>query len=265
MKQFLYILIAFVSLNSIAQTNKNINTYKYVIVKDKFDFLKEADQYQTSSLTKFLFEKEGFTVFLANEKMPEELITNKCKALSVTVIDNSGMFSTKEIIELKDCYGTVIFTSDEGKSKSKQYRTAYHEAIREAFESIKKLNYSYQPIKKEIQKNVKNDIPVAIEKPIVEVPLVKKDVVKVVKETVVNNTVINEELTEEVLYAQAKQNGFQLVNTKPSVVFMILKTSKENIFIIKDKNGILYLKDGIWVAEYYQNNQVVKEKYQIKF
>ena len=263
MKQFLYILIAFVSLNSIAQTNKNINTYKYVIVKDKFDFLKEADQYQTSSLTKFLFEKEGFIVFLANEKMPEELITNKCKALSVTVIDNSGMFSTKEIIELKDCYGTVIFTSDEGKSKSKQYRTAYHEAIREAFESIKKLNYSYQPIKKETI--AKNDISVAIEKPIVEIPLAKKDVVKVVKETMVNNTVINEELTEEVLYAQAKQNGFQLVNTKPSVVFMILKTSKENIFIIKGKNGILYLKDAIWVAEYYQDNQIVKEKYQIKF
>ena len=41
----------------------NLEKYQYIIVPDQFSFLKSVDQYQTSSLTKFLFEKKGFKVF----------------------------------------------------------------------------------------------------------------------------------------------------------------------------------------------------------
>jgi len=34
---------------------QTVNNYKYVVVANQFDFFEKADQYQTSSLTKFLF------------------------------------------------------------------------------------------------------------------------------------------------------------------------------------------------------------------
>lgn len=226
---------------------KNINNYKYIIVKEKFDFLKKSDQYKTSSLTKFLFKKEGFTVFMDTESLPNDLAQNKCLALFTEVKDKSSMFTIKNIIELRDCNQNIIFTSKVGFSKEKKYDRAYYEAIREAFESIKSLKYSYQPI---IKKAI---VPVVIPKKEIKIVLKAKEVVKVV----VNKLPI--------LYAQSKENGFQLVNATPEIVFQILKTNLQNFYIIKDKNGILYKKNESWVAEYYNENQLVQEEYQIKF
>ena len=67
------------------------------------------------------------------------------------------------------------------------------------------------------------------------------------------------------LYAQAKSNGFQLVNTTPEVVFIILKTNIKDVFVIKGKNGIIYKNGNIWVAEYYENTKLVVKQYHIKF
>jgi hypothetical protein len=264
-KQFLYLLLVLVSFNLGAQNEKSIDNYKYIIVKERFDFLKEIDQYQTSSLTKFLFEKEAFTVFLSNESMPRILAGNKCHALMANVVDNSGMFFTKVVIELKDCYGTTVFTSDSGKSKEKQYKRAYHEAIRSAFESIIKLNYSYLPIRDEALLSHERNSSVVLKKPTAVASMSKKDEINVVKEPLINAEIIPEKQPQEMLYAQSTPNGFQLVNTEPVVVFSLLKTSVENVFIIEDKNGILYEKDGIWIADYYQETQLIKEVYLLKF
>ena len=57
------ILLVFTSLILVGQ-EINLDKYKYIIVSDKFHFVKEVDGYQTSSLTKFLLEKKGFQVFL---------------------------------------------------------------------------------------------------------------------------------------------------------------------------------------------------------
>ena len=65
MKRILLVAL-FISTASFAQ--KSINNYKYVIVPSKFDFVKGKDKYQTSSLTKFLFNKYGFTAFLDDEE-----------------------------------------------------------------------------------------------------------------------------------------------------------------------------------------------------
>ena len=67
------------------------------------------------------------------------------------------------------------------------------------------------------------------------------------------------------MYAQATNNGFQLVDTTPKVVFNILKTNQVNTFIIKDKNGILFKKGNIWFAEFYENNVLIKREYQVRF
>lgn len=258
MKKILLIAL-FISTASFAQ--KTLHNYKYVIVPSKFDFVKSKDKYQTSSLTKFLFNKLGFTAFLDNEELPSELTDNRCKALTGTVFDDSGMFTTKSIVELKDCNNKVVFTSKEGKSKDKEYKKAYHEAIRDAFKSI---SYSYQPLS---ENTVVAKQEVVQEAEEVKEPEVVEEVVNATADATENpkKTLKNLENKTNVLYAQPTANGFQLVNTKPEVVFKVLKTSVKDVFVIKDKNGVLYKDGNTWVAEYYNQNKKVVSKYQVKF
>jgi len=44
---------------SLTSQTKKMSDFKYIIVPNKFDFLKKSNQYQTSSLTKFLLQKKG--------------------------------------------------------------------------------------------------------------------------------------------------------------------------------------------------------------
>ncbi|WP_435255330.1 hypothetical protein [Tenacibaculum sp. A30] len=248
MKRILLIAL-FISTASFAQ--KSINNYKYIIVPSKFDFVKEKDKYQTSSLTKFLFNKYGFTAFLDDENLPDEIANNRCLALTGTVKDESGMFTTKSVIELTDCYNKVVFTSKEGRSKEKEYKKAYQEAIRDAFKSIEALKYKYIPLQEDVVTKTK------------EVPAVA--VVPTVVESKVAEVVEKPANAKEQLFAQPIPNGFQLVNMKPEVVFQVLKTNVKDVFVIKDKNGILYKNGNSWFAEYYTNDGKVIEEYQVKF
>lgn len=248
MKRLLFLLI-FISATVFSQ-KKTINNYKYVIVPKKFDFVKTPDKYQTSSLTKFLLKKKGFTVFLSDEVFPQDLSKNRCLALIADVKDKSNMFITKNIIELKDCNDNVVFASKEGKSRIKQYKRAYHEAIRSAFTSIQKVNYKYIPLaSEEVAKTETSTEEVRSEK-IIQLQQVKKVEVKI---------------SSDILYAQPKKNGFQLVNTQPKVVYELLNTNVKNVYIISNKNGILYKNNNSWIAEYYENGVKLVKNYQIKF
>lgn len=240
--------ILFLLITTMLFSQHKINNYKYVIVLNKFDFLKQPDQYKTSSLTKFLFNKNGYKAYLSNEQLPVDLTENKCLALEAEVKSKSSFFGSKSYIELKDCYKNVIFKSEIGTSKLKDYRKTYNESIRKAFNSIKALNYTYSPTKKEI--------PVKITSRIKKVNQVKSN----------KNISANIKVTKatDILYAQPKDYGFQLVNTKPEVVFKALKTNKKDVYILSDKNGILYKNDNNWVAEYYENGKKVIEHFQIK-
>ena len=229
---------------------KNLNNYKYVVVANKFDFLKKADQYQTSSLTKFLFNKYGYTSFLDIDKLPDELISDKCLSLYAAVNNESTMFTTKVNLILKDCNDRIVYKSAVGKSKEKDYKKTYHEAIRNAFKDPKINNYSFKPTPK------KNSIPKAT--PVVKTIVTKKPLIdNSIKETKV--------VANNILYAQAIHNGFQLVDTTPKVIFRILKSNQENVFIIENKNGILYKKGSKWLAEFYENSVLIQKEYQINF
>jgi len=255
-----------IAISTSAQLEK-LNEYKYLIIKDKFDFLKERDQYQTSSLTKFLLKKNGFTVYLSNEDIPKEVIQNNCDILKVYVIEESSMFTIKNKIIFKNCFDKEIYSTDIGKSKIKEYKRGYHEAIRNAHKSMANFKYSYSPKNNESRKNIVDNTKTIIretikkEVPVKVVPLNKPKTeitTATIKETISKNPV-------EILYAQEKPNGFQLVNTKPEIVFQVIETAKEQVFIIKDKNGILFKNGNNWVAQFYENNQLITKKYNIKF
>lgn len=235
------LLVVFMSCLSIFGQHK-INNYKYVVVDNKFDFLKKADQYQTSSLTKFLFKKIGFISFLNTEQLPTDITTDRCSSLFASVKNVSSMLTTKVNLILRDCNNNVVFTSVIGKSKEKEYKKSYHEAIRNAFKDPIIKNYSFTGIN---MNNVKVD----------KTP-------KALSKTTNSNKAF---VAKNVLYAQATANGYQLVDTTPKVVFSILKTAQNTVFIIKGKNGTFYKKDANWIAEYYENNMLIKKVYQVKF
>ena len=227
---------------------QSINTYKYIIVPNKFDFVKKPDMYKTSSLTKFLFNKYGFTAFLDIEELPKDVERNRCLALTAEVIDKSKVFVTKSFIVLKDCKGNIVHTSLEGNSRIKEYGKAYNQSIREAFNSIKKLNYTYvasnQPKEKEFVKEERK----------VDANIVKKKI------TLTQNKV-------SILIAKHTKKGLVLENKKQQNVHVILKTALPSIFVIKGKDGVLYKNNtGIWVAEFYDEKgvKIIKE-YKIDF
>lgn len=117
-----------------------INEYRYVKVPEKFDFLKEENKHQLNALTAFLFEKYGFEV-LYKKEIPRE--ADPCDVLQANVHDKSNIFRAKLYVSLENCRNETVFKSQTGTSPEKDYKTSYHEALREAFASVEKLNYRF--------------------------------------------------------------------------------------------------------------------------
>lgn len=192
MKYFFSIVLAvFIGFSSVAQS---IHEYEYVLVPTRFDFASYPDKFQLNSLTSFLFNREGFKAYTNTlETIPAEVAANSCKALYVNVKDNSGIIRTRLQIELKDCDGKLIFVSQVGDSKLKDFTKAHHEALREAFKSIEDLNYSFKPktavakqvespatdlvsiTKEEVKEEVKEEIKLEEKKKVIEVVQTEQD------------------------------------------------------------------------------------------
>lgn len=243
---FSVLIISFFVTSVFSQTN--LNEYKYVIVSKKYDFLKEADQYQLNSLSKFLFNKYGFEALMEGEKYPADLIKNRCLALKSDAIKDPGMFKTKLTIELIDCNDQVVYTSRIGESREKEFKKAYNEALRNAFKSIEALNYNYEP---------KED-NTTIVTPKTEV---KKDIAI---EAAVTKVIVDQSSTG-VLYAQEIENGFQLVDSSPKVVYKIMKTGVNEVFLVENQTAIIYKVGDDWVLENSENGSLTRLKLNIKF
>lgn len=266
-----------------------LNDYKYIVIPKKFDGFKKENEHQTSTLIKHLFSEKGFhTVY--DDALPADLNSNRCLGLFVVLDDQSSMFSTKTTIRLKDCNGAEIMATQEGKSRIKEYKGAYNEAIRDAFRSFNGINYAYTPKSQgntSVTLNFKDDVKKLEE----EIPEAPKNVVP---EAVVQQQATREvqrykdrtpvptdlkevEATEpvtdapvstaNVLYAQEIPNGFQLVDSTPKVVLKIYKSGMADQYIAssEDRNGVVYTKDGKWYFEYYTNGERTVEELNIKF
>lgn len=248
------------SVSIFSQSNNPISP-KYIIVKSTFNFLKQVDRYRTSSFTKFLFEKEGFKVYLDNEQLPEELYYNKCKAMFVDIKDDSNLFYTKNFIELLDCNNNLIHTSQIGKSKLKDYEKTYRQSIRNAFSTFKNLDSVYTSFSSvKITKSTKKESNLEI---VAKTKETKQEIIK----PAVNSSTSEKKnnLIYSSLIAKDISSGYQLLNRKNQVIFIILKTGNQNRFIIKNKNGSLINKGSYWLAEYYEDQKLITKKIRINF
>nr|WP_317174563.1 hypothetical protein [Flavobacterium sp. JLP] len=232
---------------------QSVNDYKAVIVPLKYDFLKTENQYRMATTSKANLIKAGFQAFYANEELSPEF-ADRCQLLYMDVKKDNGFLITKLFVEFKDCYGKVIYTSEIGKSKEKDYEAAYRESLNLAFMSINDLHYKYSG--KTISANTRAVVtasPVTVAATVTPATSVAAPVADV--------------SDPNLLYAQPTENGYQLIDKTPKVVMKLLKTSRPDSFIaIKDGiQGSLNAKDNQWFFEYYQNDKLISEKVSVKF
>ena len=264
-----------------------LNSYKYIIVPKKFDVFSEENLWQTSVLVKYLFEDAGYNT-IYDDELPPDLVNQRCLGLKVDLEKKSSLTWTKMTIVLKDCSSVEIFRSPEGGSKSKDFREAYHESIREAFQIFETINYSYQPAEEEpVTVNFGNDIRsveeesrgnVAKEAAVVQVATPDEqsyedlrpepsEYVKADPKEAEAAVSMPEVDTKDLLIAKESANGYELLDSNSDLKVTLYKTSAPDVFLAKYGNvdGMVYKKDSKWILEYYKNKELVAEELNIKF
>jgi hypothetical protein len=230
MKKYL-VLFLMISFVGVAQ---NLNEYKYAILPSKFAFSKEENAHNLNTLSKMYLQKYGFETYFHNEAAPDEFIQSNCNKIFVDVTENSNIFITKLKITIKDCKGNLIATSEQGTSKEKEYRVAYNEALRMAFDNFSVLkSHQYQPSIKKVELN--NQIVSEADKG------------------------SSQETTSEVLNRKLSvvttENGFDLYSVESKLVLSAKVTSLKNVYIAVagvEKGVLVKGYDGLWYFEYYR-------------
>lgn len=267
-----------------------LNSFKYIVVPKKFDAFKgNENHHQTSTLIKYLFAKEGFNV-VYEDALPEELTDQKCLGAYVDLEKNPKLLSTKMTIVLNDCYGEIVFRALEGSSREKDYKKAYHEAIRKSFVSIAQLDYQYEPAEEEVEETItvsfENDIKkvdstrqnqVAGAAAVVEIATPEEryyeDKRPVPSEYSIEKTKPDTETsTEETepipsYLARPLENGFELVDSESKLWLNLYATSTPDVFLAKSEkeNGMVYKRDSKWYFEYYEQSELKVQELNINF
>jgi hypothetical protein len=203
-------------------------------------------------------------------------------ALTANVEEHKAFLNTKLQIHLIDCNKKVVMSSKIGQSREKEYAKVYNLAIRDAFETFQNANYHYQPntaitsnvstttsdgaevsaanaeierLKNELQKQ--KALTNAETKPIVQAQP------KQVEAEVLPKKAISEAI--ETLYAQPIENGYQIVDTTPKKIMVLYASGVADTFIVKDKNAIVYKKEGLWIYAENNGSELKTEVLNIKF
>ena len=236
MKHAVRIFLILFSFQSFAQS---INDYEFVLVPTKFNFQNSENEYRLNTLLKYRLVELGFNASYTSDQITTNY-NNRCLYLTADVLNESSIFVTKLSVAFKDCNNKIVYQSDLGTSRIKTHKEAYAEALENALKSVKALNYQFSG-KKTAQKG------------------------EIVQQTAVISK--TELVNDNTLFAQAIDNGFQLIDTTPKVLLKMFRTSQVDYFIARaeSKNGIVFKKGNDWFFEYYLNDQLVSEKLTIKF
>lgn len=237
MKKFLVIFLL-VSFVGIAQ---NLNEYKYAILPSKFAFSKEENAHNLNAISKMYLQKYGFETYFHNEAAPDEFIESNCNKIFVDVSENSNIFITKLKITIKDCKGNILATSDQGTSKEKEYRVAYNEALRMAFDNFAILKiHQYQPSLKSLG--------------MIGEPLQK--------------AIAQDQIVEKKYKVIATETGYNLIAVASDYKqFQLFKTTSNDIYLAKRDSisGVLLKRDSNWFLEYYEGTVLKSELINITF
>ena len=216
------------------------------------------------------------------------------------------MITTKLLIELVDCKNEIIFTSEEGLSKLKEYKKAYYQAMRKAFNSIQTLNYQYNPSEvsstpvkvdktaeiskgRDIEPNdrplnqinepnrIDNEKQVSIDNKTRQIEPSQKQSnqtdTQLGRTEEIIATPVNEsskdqptleaqqqvQTTEDILFAHETGMGYQLVDRDQKLIYELIRTSKPDVYFIKNISGIIYKIGQSWMIEFIDQDQMIKK------
>lgn len=234
MKKILLAVLILFSVVSVAQT---INNYEFVIVPTKFEFQQTENEFRLSTILKHRLEEFGFQAFYTSDQLNSNY-GDRCRYLTVDLVNESSLFTTKLFIVFKDCQNKIVFQSETGKSKLKDNRESYNEALERALQSVKALNYKFNGTKNESLSEDEKSVSVA-------------------------TAVVNDDL----LSARPVISGFELADKKGQVVLHLFKTTQADYYIANAtmKAGIVFKKNNQWFFEYYLNDKLVSEILSIHF
>ncbi len=273
---------------SILHAQEVMNAYKYIIVPKKFEGFRSENQYQTSTLVKYLLTNHGFNAVYEDE-LPEDLNKNRCLGLLAQLLDSSSMFSTKAALLFKDCQSGEIFRTPEGVSKVKDFKGAYQEVLRDAFNVFNEYSYAYDPADDASQSatvNFDNDVRTVEENlPFTSAPPDNTTVISVTtpqdqryenrkptpsamrKAAEIPSESDQVNAAGEIWYAQPIPNGYQLVDNTPSVRMKIYTSSLPDVFIATGDatSGLIYKKDAMWIYEFLEDGRLQTRNLTLKF
>jgi len=195
-----------------------------------------------------------------------DAIKNNCLILKTNAVDSSSMFKTSLIFEFKNCQGKVVYTTQEGQSREKKYLVAYNEAVRQAFGSLSNFTHKYEA--KETESEVEEVIVAPLPK-VTEAPMIEE----------VDEEEIDEEIEIEVPVEEVDKNtpnniltaeafgviNYNLKNSQGHTVYTILYSGKEDLYIVKGKDAVIYKINNNWVIATNDNGTLQMKSIDIKF
>lgn len=263
----LFLFMGLAILPSQAQFNK----YKYFVVPKHFDIFKQVNQYQSSTLVKYLLTNYGYET-LYDDAIPEELFWNKCLGVTAQLEDNSTFLQTKVAVVFKDCKGREVYRTPEGTSKKKEYKAAFAESIQEAMEVMAIIKYEYDGPEPKVPSESNGDIPskeladaggeltpppvaetattVAALDPEETVPVQSPEeavAVESPEETV-------QEEAPSMLWSEAiNEHGYVLSHLTSGESWVLMRTSNDGVYLAysQNKQGIAFKLTSGWKLEYY--------------
>jgi hypothetical protein len=252
------VLLGFILIGSqFVISQEALNNYKYIIVPKHFDFQSGADSYKINSLTRFLLNKKGFNTLFEDTVYPDDLKHDRCLALKVNLLTKSNFTRIKIKAIFLNCENEIVYTTDEGWSKNKDYQRAYHEAIRATFKSLDGFEYNYKPkpivIAKAKDNNTAKNLEVAhkvvITKTIFKEP---KDIEKI-KELKKTHSIVGLYVNGDNTYEIAPFQDYYIFSKRvkrgnsfrSQPLGFIYKTSKKGNYLVKTTSSYTgYLKNN---------------------
>jgi len=180
---------------------------------------------------------------------------------------------------LYDCKNELVYKTDIGQTNVKEYKKAYNLALRDAMDEFADVNYKYNGKKSQVSSETKE---ASVE------PMKKEDIVKTKKtidpevmtsenapaEIIVGAQIVKpikkekplpKKAPRNIMYAQAIQGGFQIVDSTPKIMMTLYATGKQDTYIVKDQNAIVYKEDGFWYMSQSINGKTETKPVNIKF
>lgn len=242
------------------------NKYKYFIVPKRFEIFKETNQYQTSTLVKFLLTKYGYEA-LYDDAIPEELFWDKCLGVTAQLEDNSSYLRTNIAIVFMDCKGREVYRTPEGSSKIKEYKEAYAESIQEAMEVMAILKYEYDgpepaaspeaetvPFNEEVPDAVEEKTPPPAAETAVAAETLEDESLPIGS---VEEKVLDEDAS--LVWSEAiNQNGYIVSHLTSGESWVMLRTSNDEVYLAysQNKQGVGFQVASGWRVEYYLGEEL---------